>query len=668
MDPNQELAVRADPARRTLVIAGPGTGKTQVCAMRLAHLVSSGLRPAQILVLSFSRSAVRTLIGRIDAMADNDESLVEDLRHLSVRTFDSWAFRLLRLTGHQPAHLMQAGYEANIACVVAMMSGSRKEQVLELLGGIRHIIFDESQDINGVRLSLVRALLALLASPGTADVGFTILGDDAQAIYGFASGDCDDDHRVGGCMQSVRDIYGAEILEIVLNKNYRAIPEIAAQMVKLRSLFSGGYTGTTKLSAMKTYIESLPSETVEHIDIDWLRTLPRGSVAILTRTNGEALRVAKDLGGRHIEAPPIATNLQFPGYVPPVPPWIATLLAPVKGGSVTRSQFKKIHANAVGILGDKGANAISLPDESVSWLRLAYGCDLPADSSTISIEILRTRMTWPDAFPDDQLPEESSIQISTIHRSKGREYDSVFLLAADDPIGDEDDVDEEVDEPEAAVAKSAEIALSNPDEEASILFVGVTRAARYIGTIPRKSIYRPFHGREFDNGNRRRLMLWWNSWMNVEVGIKGDIDATSFVNAALHGGADKVAALQNTLVWRATELRGHKVILCKDVQEKDDGTPEVRYRIHLQGDDGPGLLLGLTTTQLTFDLHGLFRVPRPLPKTIWNLRIGNVHTATAMVELPLSIPEPYRVSKLWLGVTLTGTGDFPTSKKKGGKA
>lgn len=64
-DGGQHAVIEAAADRRILVEAGPGTGKTHTAALRLAKLVRSDVSPAQILVLSFSRSAVRTLTNRL---------------------------------------------------------------------------------------------------------------------------------------------------------------------------------------------------------------------------------------------------------------------------------------------------------------------------------------------------------------------------------------------------------------------------------------------------------------------------------------------------------------------------------------------------------------------------------------------------------------------------
>jgi len=49
-----------------MVIAGPGTGKTQVVAMRVAHiLLKTQMRPSNILCLTFSTSGAHAMRERL---------------------------------------------------------------------------------------------------------------------------------------------------------------------------------------------------------------------------------------------------------------------------------------------------------------------------------------------------------------------------------------------------------------------------------------------------------------------------------------------------------------------------------------------------------------------------------------------------------------------------
>jgi superfamily I DNA/RNA helicase len=165
-DGKQALIAGRDAGARQLVLAGPGTGKTETVALRLRCLLESGVGPAQILVLSFSRSAVRTVADRLERFAADSRGVMEDLRYVSIRTFDSWSFRLLRQLGEAPRELLNLGFDGTIDRLVEGMFGDRRDDIAESLGGVRHLIIDEFQDLSGVRGRLVLTLLDLIAPPG----------------------------------------------------------------------------------------------------------------------------------------------------------------------------------------------------------------------------------------------------------------------------------------------------------------------------------------------------------------------------------------------------------------------------------------------------------------------------------------------------------------------
>ena len=73
---NRERICEATPSARLLVEAGPGTGKTEMAALRIAGLIETGLSPGQLLVLSFSRSAVRNLTGRLARLAGTEDTII----------------------------------------------------------------------------------------------------------------------------------------------------------------------------------------------------------------------------------------------------------------------------------------------------------------------------------------------------------------------------------------------------------------------------------------------------------------------------------------------------------------------------------------------------------------------------------------------------------------
>ena len=73
-----------------LVIAGAGSGKTRVLVHRVAYLVEQGVKPEQILLLTFTRRAADEMLRRATLLLDDRCSRV------SGGTFHSFANSILR--------------------------------------------------------------------------------------------------------------------------------------------------------------------------------------------------------------------------------------------------------------------------------------------------------------------------------------------------------------------------------------------------------------------------------------------------------------------------------------------------------------------------------------------------------------------------------------------
>lgn len=637
---DRDWILQAPASARILVEAAPGTGKTQLAALRLSRLISTELSPGQVLVLSFSRSAVRTLTRRLSDVAKADERLVEELRHLSIRTFDSWSFRILRLLGEQPAELLRRTHDENIAALTQAIGGSNRGLIRQLIGDRRHLIIDEFQDLPGVRGELVLALLDLMCPPGQLGCGFTILGDPAQAIFGFAArGDPD---NVWPTPQEywrrVQNAYGDELAMRTLLRNYRATAPLAALSTEFREVLLGPLPPEEKLRLIRERVDQLP-EPPAALDPSWL-TQRCGSQAVLTRSNGEALRVLQKLVGFNDEGPATPVRLRAGSFAGLPPAWIGALLRQVRSPIVAKTQFDAIHAHLVKLWGPEVCRQLALPDVDIAWMRLASASGSAEDATSFGIPDLRARLNWPDAFPDDQPLLEDGLIVTTIHQSKGMEFDVVTVLeSARAPDKAEDDEGDD-----------------NPAEEASVAYVGITRAARDLRRLAGASLARAPVSKDFGNG-RTRLRYWWAGRVNLEMGIRGDIDPVGFVDPAVHGGADGVQALQTYLLENALALEGHKVVLCREFV---DG--KAVYAVHLQENQAPGRLIGRMAPQLTYDLLSLLHARGYLlPSLIRNLRIAALGTVTT--ERDVALEEPDQTSRIWLGVSLFGTGDFSPKKK-----
>ena len=634
-DASQQNVITASVSDRLLVVAGPGTGKTDVAARRLAYLIQSSVSAGRILVLSFSRSAVRTLTRRLQSKKNQDQGTLEELRHLSIRTFDAWAFRMLRLVGHSPAKLLANGHDDNIALLTDLLEGPSRDELRPLIGRKAHIIVDEFQDLPGIRGRMVLALLDLIAPPGEQAAGFTVLGDPAQAIYTFAARRDVDPGGIVDYWDVLRKRYGNTLKEAALEHNHRSTPTIATFAGGLRAIIEGKLPKAKKLELIRERLHSLPMFGGD-FGPAWCPADNR--TAILTRTNAEAIRVAQRLAGDANEPPGLTLQLRTSGRIQPPPAWIGALLGPAKAPTMSRTQFERIHSHWSSRLDTAAADAIGLPDADSAWKRLAVASGADFDDLSIELPALRERLDWPDAFPDDEGVRDNGVVITTVHQSKGLEFNSVVLLEPREDRGDRD---------------------RYPDEEMLVDFVAVTRAARVLQQLPANSIHAPPRRRSFPESRERRC-YWRNGWVNLEAGIPGDIEPESFVDPNLHGSAEEVEKLQQFLLEQAGRLVGHKVVLKKVAVAAHQSV----YDVHLQESGGAERTLGRAGQQLTIDLlHLLWNRGYSLPSRVMNLRISAVRTLTSHGDDDTLIAPAYQASRLWLGVELAGTADFRPLKR-----
>ena len=99
-DSQREAVLYCDGA--SLVIAGAGSGKTRVLTYKIAWLLEQGMKPWQILALTFTNKAAREMKERIGRLVGQEQA-----RYLQMGTFHSVFARILR------AEADKIGYNSN---------------------------------------------------------------------------------------------------------------------------------------------------------------------------------------------------------------------------------------------------------------------------------------------------------------------------------------------------------------------------------------------------------------------------------------------------------------------------------------------------------------------------------------------------------------------------
>lgn len=466
----QVEVVDAPAGARLLVTAGPGAGKTHVLIARLAGLIEEGVSPGHgILVLSFSRAAVGEIRRRVAAAGGN-------VRFVRARTFDSFATRLL--IGLRPeAEWQNAGYDERIRRATALIRSGDADEELE---DFEHVLVDEIQDLVGDRADLVRAILERI------ECGFTLFGDPAQGIYNFQ---LEGVSRAIGSLalfQWLRDRFD-DLRECHLTKNFRAQTDEARRALWAGAELNGHAPdyGDIRQRLEDTLLE-LPPFTSLTDAAPMLRSC-QTPVAILCRTNGQALLISRELFGLGVRH-----RLQREATDRAVAPWVAVALGGIERNVVGRSEI-------MGRLSDLPELGDLDPDDA--W-RLLKRLDRRPDDN-LELSRIRERLLAGDVPDELTKPLPADVVVSTVHRAKGLEFHRVVFV---DPNGDaEDDIEEA--------------------EEVRVIYVALTRPTHELYHMPSPDT-RGMKSR--GNVDDRWVQRGYRHWQIRAIEVRGgDVDRTS---------------------------------------------------------------------------------------------------------------------------------------------
>lgn len=518
-DEHQRLIIECDEDEMSLVEAGPGSGKTAVACQRVAHLVEEkGIEASKILLISFTRAAIKELRDRIRSFAQNPI----ELAGLQIVTLDSFTWQMLHGFTDTDASKLLQGYEGNIRGFVELL-GAPTEDVQDFLEELEHVIVDEAQDLVGDRADLALALIDRLPE----ECGVTVFADSAQAIYGFTTDQETDRPAEKTLVEYLNAGAGGDFGYQQLTNVYRTKdPQLLELYEEGRKQLVGlPEAAAEEWKAFRAFIADHAHGSVGYIEKQCLDATSNDTL-VLYRTRAEALMASSLLWKNGVP-----NKLRMSGIPPRIYPWIARVFSRVRDPYMRQSEFSDIWSERVG--NDADDSGVSRDE---AW-QLLYD-NVGQKGGRISLARLRS-LLGRDRPPIDFLVDEHQLAgpvLGTIHASKGREARIVHLMLPSERLIN-DDMD-----PERIM------------EEQRVLFVGASRAREELRAGKGNTLY----ARRLDPSGRTYRMLAKSKGNKVqaEIGRLGDVDVASVVDEEFRN--EQEAAASQELLWAQ---RNHPVEL-----------------------------------------------------------------------------------------------------------
>lgn len=263
----KQMQIISDKESRVIVVAaGPGSGKTRVLVHKLASLLLlEDVKHEQLLMLTFSRAAATEFKQRLMGLIGNAAHFVE------IKTFHSYAFDLLGRIGNLEDAKDVVGRAAKMISEGEVEPNRIGKTVL---------VVDEAQDMSSEEFALVRALMSV-----NEEMRVIAVGDDDQNIYEFRGSDSN----------YMRQLLADDKNTFVeMTENYRSTQHVVAFANAFVKGIHNRMKQTPILSMSKDEGTVVVTHHASHIMFqrvvsDLLRQRNSGTISVLTHTNEEAV-------------------------------------------------------------------------------------------------------------------------------------------------------------------------------------------------------------------------------------------------------------------------------------------------------------------------------------------------------------------------------------------
>jgi DNA helicase-2/ATP-dependent DNA helicase PcrA len=450
-----------------LIVAGPGTGKTLTIVRRIAWLIHGGVRPEDLLAVTFTNRAAREMRERTEALLGDaaERVFIGTLHLLGLRMMQealgpgftvysreeqigllksllSCSAKKARQAAESISRIKNCLEEADEETLAISRSyhTALKQQnavdfedliltPIELLTNnprackstFTHIMADEYQDIDPAQY----ALLKLLAQSGA---NLCAIGDSDQAIYGFRGADAGTFLRFGDDFKNAATV--------TLTQNYRstgAVLSASNAVIRNNRLRIEKEVASTREQGCPVGVTSVPDERAEG---DWIVREIESRIGGTSHHQMRSAVASRSASGADFSFSDFAVIFR------------------------TNAQAKAIEESFIEsgipyqVIGRKSSLQSVALEETVAFLRSLAN---PDDAAAGPADDNEAKLLAPADFFD---PRANAVTLTTMHTAKGLEFRVVFIAGCEDGLI-----------PLTLMKDGVDI-----EEERRLFYVGMTRA------------------------------------------------------------------------------------------------------------------------------------------------------------------------------------------------
>lgn len=369
-----------------VVAAGPGSGKTRVLVHKLASLLlMEDVKHEQLLMLTFSRAAATEFKKRLMELVGNAAHFVD------IKTFHSYSFDLIGRHGS----LEEADSVVRRASEMIESGEVEESKIAKSV-----LVIDEAQDMGEDDFRLVKALMMR-----NEDMRVIAVGDDDQNIYAFRGSN-------SAYLASLITDYSATFYEMTDNyRSDRSIVDFANHYVR-RIPNRMKRTPIVPISQQRGCVDDSAD-----FNLFASNALLSGTTAVLTVTNEQALQVAYLLKqqGKHVRLIQATDGFRFVNLAEVR--YFLKQIAHTEDGTISQGEWETAKSRTENAYANsKLINALRcFFKEFETTHRIFYRSDLREFALESNIE-------------DFISTDDNTVFVSTIHKAKGREFNTVHLL------------------------------------------------------------------------------------------------------------------------------------------------------------------------------------------------------------------------------------------------